>query len=122
MVMALGVIAEAKTRARAEGREAGIEIGRKQERERMIQEMRDPGIAEADIQEIIELRNAGSDGSRKADKRATSPNSRSQAKGATSTMVLALGIIATGRAKAEGIEIGRKQGIERAIEAIGFLP
>ena len=70
MVMALGVIAEAKTRARAEGidigQEHGIEIGReegreegkKQARERMIQSMRDKGLSEADIQEIIELRNA----------------------------------------------------------------
>ena len=70
MVMALGAIAEAKARARAEGieigRKQGIEEGQKQASARMIRAMRDAGIAEADIQEIVKLRNACYNGSGKS--------------------------------------------------------
>ena len=50
MVMALGVIAEAKTRARAGGREE------------MIQAMKKAGFSEADIQKAVDNLNTGSNG------------------------------------------------------------
>ena len=80
MVMALGIIAEAKERARAEGIEQGIEKGIKQGREegreqgieqgiertraQMIATMRDAEVPEADIQKAIAQLDAAANGHR----------------------------------------------------------
>ena len=58
MVMALGVIAEAKTRAREEG----IEIGQ----ERAIEAMRKLDLSEADIQKVVDDLKTGSNGRRQS--------------------------------------------------------
>ena len=58
MVMALGIIAEAKNRAREEG----IEIGQERGIERAIQSMRDSGFSEADIQKVVDSLKTGSNG------------------------------------------------------------
>ena len=66
MVMALGVIAEAKGRARAEGREEGIEIGEEQGIERTLEAMRTSNLSEADIQKVVDNLKAGSNGKRQS--------------------------------------------------------
>ena len=66
MVMALGIIAEAKERARAEGieqgREEGIEQGIERTRAQMIATMRDAEVPEADIQKAIDQLDAAANG------------------------------------------------------------
>ena len=62
MVMALGILAEAKGRARAEGREEG----REEERLELLQALREDGLSEDRIQRIMDRLDARTKGARES--------------------------------------------------------